>query len=228
VLLEHLATAARERGITRFVADTLPTNRRMLEVVAEAGFDERTSYEAGVVRVELAIEPTDTARAAVEERDHRAESRSMARLLTPGSVAVVGASRDPATVGHQVLRNLLAGGFASCSDVASTAPPSPTATSPPTALNPCCAARRCRLVRRQIRLAPPAPRLGHHPAHLTQPGHANAPQPNRPERPTGRRLPAASRCQPHRSAPDRTDLQPPVRPGKPASERPPGGHRRRV
>ena len=65
-----------------------------------------------MVRVELAIEPTDTARAAVEERDHRAESRSMARLLTPGSVAVIGASRDPATVGHQVLRNLLAGGFA--------------------------------------------------------------------------------------------------------------------
>jgi acetyl coenzyme A synthetase (ADP forming)-like protein len=112
VLLEHLAAAARERGITRFVADTLPTNRRMLDVFAQAGFDERTSYEAGVVRVELAIEPTDTARAAIEERDHRAESRSMARLLTPGSVAVVGASRDPATVGHQVLRNLLAGGFA--------------------------------------------------------------------------------------------------------------------
>ena len=36
----------------------------------------------------------------------------MARLLTPRSVAVIGASRNPDTVGHQVLRNLLTGGFA--------------------------------------------------------------------------------------------------------------------
>jgi acetyl coenzyme A synthetase (ADP forming)-like protein len=112
VLLEHLAAAARERGITRFVAETLPSNRRMLDVFQAAGFAERTRYGDDVVHVELSIEPTDSARAAIEEREHRAESRSVARLLTPRSVAVVGASRNPGTVGHQVLRNLLAGGFA--------------------------------------------------------------------------------------------------------------------
>jgi acetyl coenzyme A synthetase (ADP forming)-like protein len=111
VLLEHLAAAARERGITRFVAETLPGNRRMLEVFGAAGFEERKSYSVDSVRVELAIEPTDVARAAAFEREHRAESRSVARLLTPDSVAVVGASRNPATVGHQVFRNLLDGGF---------------------------------------------------------------------------------------------------------------------
>ncbi len=110
VLLEHLAAAARERGITRFVAQTLPGNRRMLDVFGAAGFDERSSYSDDVVHVELAIEPTDTARAASFEREHRAESRSVARLLTPDSVAVIGASRNPATVGHQVLRNLLDAG----------------------------------------------------------------------------------------------------------------------
>ena len=112
VLLEHLASAARERGITRFVAETLPGNRKMLEVFRGAGFDETASSGDGVVYVELAIEPTDRARAVVEAREHRAEARSVARLLTPRSVAVIGASRQPATVGHQVLRNLLAGGFA--------------------------------------------------------------------------------------------------------------------
>jgi acetyl coenzyme A synthetase (ADP forming)-like protein len=110
VLLEHLAAAARERGITRFVAQTLPSNRRMLDVFGAAGFDERSRYGDDVVYVELAIEPTDTARAASYEREHRAESRSVARLLTPDSVAVIGASRNPATVGHQVLRNLLDAG----------------------------------------------------------------------------------------------------------------------
>jgi acetyl coenzyme A synthetase (ADP forming)-like protein len=111
VLLEHLAAAARERGITRFVAETLIGNRRMLDVFRTAGFDEAARYDEGVVHVDLAIEPTERARAAIEEREHRAEARSVARLLTPRSVAVIGASRQPATVGHQVLRNLLAGGF---------------------------------------------------------------------------------------------------------------------
>jgi acetyl coenzyme A synthetase (ADP forming)-like protein len=111
VLLEHLASAAREQGINRFVAETLPSNRQMLEVFQAAGFDEKARYADGVVHVELAIEPTDKARAAMEAREHRAEARSVARLLTPRSVAVIGASRKPATVGHQVLRNLLAGGF---------------------------------------------------------------------------------------------------------------------
>jgi acetyl coenzyme A synthetase (ADP forming)-like protein len=111
VLLEHLASAGRERGITRFVAQTLPGNRQMLEVFRAAGFDETMRYSDGVVHVELAIEPTDRARAAMEAREHRAEARSVGRLLTPRSVAVIGASRQPATVGHQVFRNLLAGGF---------------------------------------------------------------------------------------------------------------------
>ncbi len=49
---------------------------------------------------------------SAEEREVRNETTSVAHLLTPRSVAVIGASRNPHTVGHQVLRNLLAGGFA--------------------------------------------------------------------------------------------------------------------
>ena len=36
---------------------------------------------------------------------------SIAGLLTPSSIAVIGASRRPRTIGHEVLRNLLRGGF---------------------------------------------------------------------------------------------------------------------
>jgi acyl-CoA synthetase (NDP forming)/GNAT superfamily N-acetyltransferase len=111
VLLEHLAAAARECGLTRFVADVLPHNAPMLDVFRNAGFDERAGFSDGVTQVELLIEPTDRSRAAAETREHRAEAASVSRLLHPRSVAVVGASRNPATVGHQVLRSLLAGGF---------------------------------------------------------------------------------------------------------------------
>jgi len=110
-LLEYLAADARERGITRFVAETPARNRDMLNVFAAAGFAEQTRIEDGVVHVELLIETTDRVRAAVEGREHHAESASVARVLSPKSVAVIGASRNPDTVGHQALRNLLSGGF---------------------------------------------------------------------------------------------------------------------
>ena len=38
ILLEHLAVAARERAITRFEAEVLPSNRRMLATFEEAGY----------------------------------------------------------------------------------------------------------------------------------------------------------------------------------------------
>ena len=72
VLLEHLAGAARERGITRFVAETQARNAQMLGVFRAAGFAERTRIEDDVVHVELLIEPTDRTRAAAEAREHRA------------------------------------------------------------------------------------------------------------------------------------------------------------
>lgn len=58
LLLEYLAARARECGITRFVADTLYSNRRMLSVFRRAGFAEREAVEHDVVRVVLDIEPT--------------------------------------------------------------------------------------------------------------------------------------------------------------------------
>ena len=111
LLLEHLAAAAGERGITKFVAETLMGNSPMLEVFRAAGFEEQVHMGDAVVMVELDIEPNDRTLAAVEQREQHAESTSVARLLTPRSVAVIGASRTPATIGHQVLRNLLAGEF---------------------------------------------------------------------------------------------------------------------
>jgi len=112
ILLEHLAAAARQHGIRRFVADTLADNARMLRMLRDAGFARQYSRSGGVVRVVLDVAPTPEAVAAAEERDRVAVVRSMARVLRPRSIAVVGASRAPGTIGHQLLRNLVAGGFA--------------------------------------------------------------------------------------------------------------------
>ncbi|GAA3693024.1 bifunctional GNAT family N-acetyltransferase/acetate--CoA ligase family protein [Nonomuraea antimicrobica] len=111
VLLEHLAETARERGIERFVADVLPANMRMTGLLRQAGYTAQSQFEDGVVRMTLDLTPTDTSAEVRAAREHRAEARSIARLLTPGSVAVIGASREPGGVGQTVLRNLLAADF---------------------------------------------------------------------------------------------------------------------
>ena len=111
VLLEQLALYAAAAGITRFVADTLPENARMLRVFHEAGFDDQRIFADGVVRVAFPITPTETSRALAQEREREATARSVRRLLAPRSIAVVGASRRADTLGHHLLRAILDGGF---------------------------------------------------------------------------------------------------------------------
>src|SRR5688500_5189208 len=111
VLLEHLAAAARERGITNFVAEVLAQNSKMVRVFQDAGYQSERSYEDGVVHLTFPIEQTEDALAVAYEREQRSESRSIARLLTPSSVAVVGASNDEGKIGNALLRHLLDYGF---------------------------------------------------------------------------------------------------------------------
>ncbi|MFE3074067.1 GNAT family N-acetyltransferase [Streptomyces sp. NPDC059247] len=110
-LLEHIAAVARERGIRRFAAEVLPANNKMIKVFTDAGYTQKRSFEDGSVRLHLDLEPTDRSLAVQRAREQRAEAHSVQRLLTPRSVAVVGAGRTPGGVGRTVLRNLLGTGF---------------------------------------------------------------------------------------------------------------------
>ena len=111
LLLEHLAVYARGQGIRRFVADTLPQNAAMQAVFRNAGFVEKARFDNGVVRVELDIEPTATTTEAIERRWADAAAASIGRVLRPRSIAVIGAGRARGGVGHELLRNIVSGGF---------------------------------------------------------------------------------------------------------------------
>jgi len=111
ILLEYLASEARHHGIRRFVADTLSDNHRMLSVLRDGGFARQYERSSEVMRVVLDIAPSHEALAAADERERQAVVHSMERLLRPRSIAVVGAARARGTIGHQLLRNLLRGGF---------------------------------------------------------------------------------------------------------------------
>lgn len=92
LLLEHLAEAARERGLTRFTAEVLPQNRRMVKVFADAGYTVSRAFDDGVIVVEFPIEPTEKSVAVMERREHRAEAASIRRFLQPERVVLVGSA----------------------------------------------------------------------------------------------------------------------------------------
>jgi acyl-CoA synthetase (NDP forming)/GNAT superfamily N-acetyltransferase len=118
LLLEHLVSAARRHGVRTFVAPVLSENAEMLKVLADAGLSARRQYEDGVVEFACDVPHGDADPhlepylRAVERREGRADVASLRHVFRPASVAVVGASRRPGTVGRAILHNIVSGGYA--------------------------------------------------------------------------------------------------------------------
>jgi acyl-CoA synthetase (NDP forming)/GNAT superfamily N-acetyltransferase len=117
LLLEHLVSLARGRGIRTFAAETLTENTLMLQVFANAGLQAHRTLEDGVydLRFPLPVGEGDTGldtyRDAVAERERSADLASLRHVLTPASVAIIGAGRRPGSVGRVILRNIVTSGF---------------------------------------------------------------------------------------------------------------------
>ena len=111
-LLEQLAELAGEARVERFVAEVMPENVAMLTVFAEAGFDVSRHLDGGTVEVAFPIAPTERYRERVDRRDHDAVVSSLLPFFEPQSVAVLGASPRPGSIGETVCRNIVTGGFA--------------------------------------------------------------------------------------------------------------------
>ncbi|MCU1396585.1 MAG: putative acetyltransferase [Ilumatobacteraceae bacterium] len=108
LLLEHLAAIARTNGIHRFTAEALSDNRAMLRVFSRAGWPVERHYESGLTEIEFSLDETERFVDSVEGREHRADSRAVARLLLPRSIAIIGASDQPGSVGHELWHNTTA------------------------------------------------------------------------------------------------------------------------
>jgi len=104
ILLEHLAAIARSNGIDRFTADALSDNRAMLRVFSRAGWPVERHFDSGLTEIEFPLTDTERFVDSVEGREHRADSRAVARLLLPRSIAVIGASDTPGSIGHELWR----------------------------------------------------------------------------------------------------------------------------
>jgi len=111
LLFESLAEYARSRGILRFIAEVRAQNTALLEVFTATGLQCTRRDDAATVRVEIDLRPTAAYRASCDQREATAEVASVAAILRPRSIAVVGAGRHRGSVGHQVVRSLLVGDF---------------------------------------------------------------------------------------------------------------------
>jgi GNAT superfamily N-acetyltransferase len=55
ILLQHLASIAREKGLSRFVAEVLPENRGMLTVFSRSGLPMKTEHGGDAVHVTMSL-----------------------------------------------------------------------------------------------------------------------------------------------------------------------------
>jgi acetyl coenzyme A synthetase (ADP forming)-like protein len=107
ILVAHLADAARDAGISTFHAYVLPENHGMIEVFRRSGFPVHLRVTPGTVDVEFPTAITDEAIEAYESRERVAAANAVRAIVRPASVAVIGASRDPDSIGGRLLHNLL-------------------------------------------------------------------------------------------------------------------------
>ncbi len=111
LLIAHLAQAADEAGIRFFFAEVLPENHRMIDVFRRTGFDVAIHAKPGEVEVEFPTTITEEAVETYEERERIAAANAVRALLEPKAVAVIGASRDPSSIGGRLFHNLLSRPF---------------------------------------------------------------------------------------------------------------------
>jgi acetate---CoA ligase (ADP-forming) len=111
ILIGQLAQEAARNGIATFVAEVLPENHRMINVFRQSGFRVSIRATPGSIDVEFPVVFTDEAIEQYEQRETNAAVNAMRTFLSPGSVAVIGASRDSTTIGGQLFHNLLATEF---------------------------------------------------------------------------------------------------------------------
>ena len=105
-LLQKLGDIGRTQGIDEFRAETLPENRKMLDVFLLSGFDVKSKSSDGAVHVSFPIASTEQSEIKAAERSSKAAYASMQSIFEPRSIAVIGASRRKGQLGYEILRNL--------------------------------------------------------------------------------------------------------------------------
>jgi acetyl coenzyme A synthetase (ADP forming)-like protein len=110
-LMEWLANVARDNGISTFEASVLAENKEMMTVFKDYGFHLTSKLEENEYRVTFPIAKTKLVTQKEEQRERIATVASLHSLLCPRSVAVIGASREPGTIGQLLFQCIMENRF---------------------------------------------------------------------------------------------------------------------
>lgn len=111
LLLERLALVAAREGIEHFYGPTETSNRQMREVFRESGFVVSEARDGSYVDVSFSILPNKESIERFEMRERIATVASLRHFFKPKSVAVIGASRDPDSIGYRIFSYLITNRF---------------------------------------------------------------------------------------------------------------------
>lgn len=111
LLLERLALQAVQKGIKTFRAVTKTNNDRMISVFKNSGFTTSTSRNKDDVTIRLSVQPDQKSLKQFDLRDRVATIASLKPFFEPESVAVIGASRNPDSIGFRILKALIDNNF---------------------------------------------------------------------------------------------------------------------
>jgi acetyl coenzyme A synthetase (ADP forming)-like protein len=110
-LLEQLANVARYYGIDTFEADVLFENEQMMNVFKDYGFHITSKVQGVVNHISFPITRTSEVEERVAEKERISTLASLRSLLKPQSIAVIGASRHPGTIGYLLVQCLMQNRF---------------------------------------------------------------------------------------------------------------------
>ncbi|MCL1593170.1 MAG: GNAT family N-acetyltransferase [Actinomycetia bacterium] len=111
LLVFRISAYARALGIERFRAFLLADNHAMMRVFRNAGFALNREIDEGVYTVEIPTEESDSVLAAEGKAEQISTAASLMPLFYPHSIAVIGASRNRASIGGRLFNNILNADF---------------------------------------------------------------------------------------------------------------------
>ncbi len=110
-LIKWLANVARDSGITTLEGDVPSENEEMMSVLRDYGFHLTSKLKGGIYHVTVPITRTQRVVKMEEGRERLSTIASLRSILSPRSVAVIGASRKQGTIGQIILQCIVQNGF---------------------------------------------------------------------------------------------------------------------
>jgi len=111
LLVYRISAYARAQNITGFLAHLLADNHAMMRVFRNAGFSMHRDVDQGVYTVEIDTEQSDAVIEAEGRAEQIATAASLMPLFYPTSIAVIGASRNKASIGGRLFNNIINADF---------------------------------------------------------------------------------------------------------------------